>query len=1204
MASAIGLVAVVGSVAFAAPAASAEGCTPMPLPCSEILVDLPYTLDFASDHGKVADRDGVGTGFTYVDPPTNGTGYIPDNLFADNPAGLLRVTTTAGLNLQDVNSLDNALAVGIDAPSQVTRVEATVDDPPAGTGQNQQAGVWFGNDEDNFVKLVAVSRTISGTVGTQIEYRLEEGSVSGSDLIIRSPVLDLTGKSVTLSLIVDPGAGSIEASYRVDGGAPVTLGSFFPPPQFFSFDGARIDPEIGTDSFGGILASHRSGPAPVEYDFDSFSVTKERDVVPPPPTVLPGGIAFKKEFSFVENPTSMVFGPDGRLYVSELFGTIHALTLGEDKTAVSDEVIDTLGTRLTLGLAIDPASTADNVILWASHSSPSLFTGAPNTSVVSRLSGPGLATKEDVITGLPRAIANHATNSIHFGPDGKLYIAQGGNTGAGAPSNDPGEFGDMQEQPLSAALLVADVNSPTFDGSCDNTGDIYGPPPCDVMTYSTGLRNMYDFVFHSNGSMYGPDNATGVDGTFPPSPSPPCLGTADNALWNADPPGQNPGPQPDILVRLQQGRYYGHPDPHRDECVFKDGSYQGVAPLPNYEPPIADLGGHRSANGIIEYTSDAHCGALKGNLLIANYSVGDDLTRVELSEDGHSVLRTSSIIGGFNEPLSLAQDQDGTIYVGEFSSGTVTALVPVDVGCWTERQSAPAELLDAGGAAVGGKLYSVAGEQAGGHITDTYIYDPATDSWATGPDLPGPGVENPAAVGLDGKLYVFGGSTSSFSGAVSNAAVFDPQTNEWTALPDLPTARGGATAQAINGKIYVVGGIGADGSALATVEVFDPDVGEDGEWSTGTPLGTRRDNAGSAVLGGKLYVFGGGIHDPSGYTTPRLNSVEMYDPATETWVERAPMPTARRTMAVGTLNGRAQLIGGERKGTNEAFPENEEYDPAADSWRLLTPMRTPRHGAAAGTIGDTIYVAQGGKLAGTQFSSVNEAFAFKDQVPPATPTITDTDPDSPADDNSPEVMGSAEAGSTVKLYSDPTCTGAVLATDGAANFASPGLTPSPALIDNTTTEFRVTATDAADNISACSAPFAYVEKSSVTGPGNPARCRGKLATIVGTPGDDELVGTNGADVIAGLGGADSIGGRGGKDRICGHRGRDNLIGGPGGDVLFGGDGNDVLRGGPGRDRLEGGKGSEVLVGGPGTDVCKGGLGPGPYGPRRCAGDVG
>ena len=76
-------------------------------------------------------------------------------------------------------------------------------------------------------------------------------------------------------MIADPGTTSVEASYRIDGGPPVPVGSFAAPPQFFSFDGARIDLEIGTDSFGGILTTHRNGPAPLEYAFESFVVTKE-----------------------------------------------------------------------------------------------------------------------------------------------------------------------------------------------------------------------------------------------------------------------------------------------------------------------------------------------------------------------------------------------------------------------------------------------------------------------------------------------------------------------------------------------------------------------------------------------------------------------------------------------------------------------------------------------------------------------------------------------------------------------------------------------------------------------------------------------------------------------------------------------------------------------------------------------------------------
>ena len=56
----------------------------------------------------------------------------------------------------------------------------------------------------------------------------------------------------------------------------------------------------------------------------------------------------------------------------------------------------------------------------------------------------------------------------------------------------------------------------------------------------------------------------------PSSPTPPCFGFGDTALWTAG--GNNPGEQPDILLRIEQGKYYGHPNPYRDECVFKDGS--------------------------------------------------------------------------------------------------------------------------------------------------------------------------------------------------------------------------------------------------------------------------------------------------------------------------------------------------------------------------------------------------------------------------------------------------------------------------------------------------------------------------------------------------------------------------------------------------------------------------------------------------------
>ena len=109
-------------------------------------------------------------------------------------------------------------------------------------------------------------------------------------------------------------------------------------------------------------------------------------------------------------------------------------------------------------------------------------------------------------------------------------------------------------------------------------------------------------------------------------------------------------------------------------------------------------------------------------------------------------------------------------------------------------------------------------------------------------------------------------------------------------------------------------------------------------------------------------------------------------------------------------------------------------------------------------------------------SPCSDPFTYiEDSSAPARPTITDIDPNSPANDNSPVVKGSAEAGSTVRLYANGTCSGSPKATGSAAVFSSPGLTASVG--NNTTSAFRVSATDAAGNVSACSNTSTYIEDS-------------------------------------------------------------------------------------------------------------------------------
>ncbi len=99
----------------------------------------------------------------------------------------------------------------------------------------------------------------------------------------------------------------------------------------------------------------------------------------------------------------------------------------------------------------------------------------------------------------------------------------------------------------------------------------------------------------------------------------------------------------------------------------------------------------------------------------------------------------------------------------------------------------------------------------------------------------------------------------------------------------------------------------------------------------------------------------------------------------------------------------------------------------------------------------------------------------QDSNPPAAPTLSGTTPASPSSESSPLVGGSAESGSTVKIYGDASCSGSPLATGSAAEFGGAGIeTP---VTPNGTTTLYATATDAAANVSACAGPLNYVEDS-------------------------------------------------------------------------------------------------------------------------------
>lgn len=214
------------------------------------------------------------------------------------------------------------------------------------------------------------------------------------------------------------------------------------------------------------------------------------------------------------------------------------------------------------------------------------------------------------------------------------------------------------------------------------------------------------------------------------------------------------------------------------------------------------------------------------------------------------------------------------------------------------------------------------------------------------PPTPDPNDAHVAATAVEGGLlYLFGGN-----GANHNNLSYEPASDAWnTTLAAMPTGRGGPSAQAVEGSIYVFGG-SSGSTVFGTVEIYDPDQDS---WSVGASMNTPLSQGGAAVVDGIIYAIGGWNNsDCSQY----CNRVQAYDPAVDTWTDKASMPTARRQLCVATVDGLIYAIGG-WGGSQRA--EVEIYDPGTDAWQSGTPMPTPRTGPSCGVLNGKIVVVSG-----------------------------------------------------------------------------------------------------------------------------------------------------------------------------------------------------------------------------------------------------
>jgi N-acetylneuraminic acid mutarotase len=348
----------------------------------------------------------------------------------------------------------------------------------------------------------------------------------------------------------------------------------------------------------------------------------------------------------LSNPTSLQFGPDGKLYVALQNGLIKVYTIirnAPNNYSISREetislinqipnhnddgtLASEVNTRQVTSLIV--AGTAEAPILYVSSSDSRI--GGPsgdlnldtNSGMISKLTRTVNGwDKTDLVRGLPRSEENHSNNGMQL--DGtKLYIVTGGNTNAGSPSTN---FAYTPEYALSTAVLSIDLAAieamptqgsgvnkykydlPTLDdpnraGNPD-AGDPFGgndglnqakiDPAGPVQVFATGFRNAYDLVITKTPGkprrMFVTDN--GANQGWGGHPANEGVGTATNNYVQGEPGSTTNTSRDAVVNNLDNLHYIG------DMSTYRPGTFYGGHPNPTRANP-SGAGLYTHANGV------------------------------------------------------------------------------------------------------------------------------------------------------------------------------------------------------------------------------------------------------------------------------------------------------------------------------------------------------------------------------------------------------------------------------------------------------------------------------------------------------------------------------------------------------------------------------------------------------------------------------
>ncbi|GAB0191570.1 kelch-like protein 23 [Grus japonensis] len=207
-------------------------------------------------------------------------------------------------------------------------------------------------------------------------------------------------------------------------------------------------------------------------------------------------------------------------------------------------------------------------------------------------------------------------------------------------------------------------------------------------------------------------------------------------------------------------------------------------------------------------------------------------------------------------------------------------------------------------------------------LSEVHVWDPLTNTWVQGTEMPDHTRESYGVTSLGPDIYVTGGYRTESIEALDTVWIYNSERDEWTEGCPMLDARYYHCAVSVSGCIYALGGY-RKGAPVQEAEFYDP---LKKKWF---PIANMLKEYGlcSVTLQNKIYFVGG-----------QTTITDCYDPEQNEWKQMAHMMERRMECGAVVMNGYIYVTGGYSYSKGTYLQSIEKYNPELNKWEALVKM--------------------------------------------------------------------------------------------------------------------------------------------------------------------------------------------------------------------------------------------------------------------------